>query len=169
MIPAEKLTADKVKTFFFAGKAVFTLRNSNTGNRFTYKVTAPKKQKDPKNPVYFVKVMNGSDNESSYAFAGTIFDKNSYTHSKKSMINSDATSVKVIESFVGFLTKDKVPNGVEVWHEGKCGRCGRRLTVPDSIYTGIGPECAKQIVKEQLDMLELANGKGMEIVSNKAA
>jgi hypothetical protein len=30
----------------------------------------------------------------------------------------------------------------EVWHEGKCGKCGRALT-PSSILTGIGPECSK--------------------------
>jgi hypothetical protein len=28
-------------------------------------------------------------------------------------------------------------------HEGKCGRCGRLLTVPSSIESGIGPECSK--------------------------
>jgi hypothetical protein len=29
-----------------------------------------------------------------------------------------------------------------VWHEGRCGRCGRKLTVPESIESGFGPECA---------------------------
>ena len=27
------------------------------------------------------------------------------------------------------------------WHEGRCGRCGRKLTVPESIEAGYGPEC----------------------------
>lgn len=31
---------------------------------------------------------------------------------------------------------------LQVWHEGRCGRCGRKLTVPSSIETGLGPECA---------------------------
>lgn len=34
---------------------------------------------------------------------------------------------------------------VEVWHEGSCGRCGRKLTVPSSIETGLGPECAELV------------------------
>jgi hypothetical protein len=34
---------------------------------------------------------------------------------------------------------------VEFWHEGKCCRCGRKLTVPASIASGIGPECATKI------------------------
>jgi hypothetical protein len=35
-----------------------------------------------------------------------------------------------------------LPAGVEVWHEGHCMRCGRALTVPESISTGLGPVCA---------------------------
>lgn len=34
---------------------------------------------------------------------------------------------------------------VEVWHEGSCGRCGRKLTVPESIANGLGPECAEKV------------------------
>jgi hypothetical protein len=43
------------------------------------------------------------------------------------------------------LNKLKITNylNFEVWHEGKCGKCGRALTVPSSILTGIGPECSK--------------------------
>jgi len=29
----------------------------------------------------------------------------------------------------------------EFWHEGSCCICGRKLTVPESIANGIGPEC----------------------------
>lgn len=31
---------------------------------------------------------------------------------------------------------------IEFWHEGSCGVCGRKLTVPESVAAGIGPECA---------------------------
>lgn len=34
-----------------------------------------------------------------------------------------------------------IPPSLEVWHEGRCGRCGRALTVPESIASGIGPVC----------------------------
>ena len=39
-------------------------------------------------------------------------------------------------------TKAALPKTVEVWHEGICGRCGRKLTVPESVERGLGPECA---------------------------
>jgi len=34
------------------------------------------------------------------------------------------------------------PPSVQFWHEGRCGRCGRLLSNPDSIQRGLGPECA---------------------------
>jgi hypothetical protein len=41
------------------------------------------------------------------------------------------------------MVQGKTPAEVdlEVWHEGRCGACGRRLTVPESIERGLGPEC----------------------------
>ena len=33
----------------------------------------------------------------------------------------------------------------EFRHEGRCGRCGRALTVPESIDTGFGPHCAAEM------------------------
>jgi hypothetical protein len=30
---------------------------------------------------------------------------------------------------------------MELWHEGRCGKCGRALTVPESIESGLGPVC----------------------------
>ena len=37
------------------------------------------------------------------------------------------------------------PAGFEFWHEGRCARCSRRLTVPESISSGFGPECIKLV------------------------
>ncbi len=34
-----------------------------------------------------------------------------------------------------------MPEQLEVWHEGCCGKCGRKLTDAESIARGIGPEC----------------------------
>ena len=38
---------------------------------------------------------------------------------------------------------------VEIWHEGKCGKCGRPLTVPSSIENGLGPSCLKKLSKQE--------------------
>lgn len=37
-----------------------------------------------------------------------------------------------------------LPSNVEVWHEGSCCFCAKRLTVPASIELGMGPDCAEE-------------------------
>jgi len=40
------------------------------------------------------------------------------------------------------LDRGTFPTNFEFWHEGRCAACARRLTVPESIARGLGPECA---------------------------
>jgi hypothetical protein len=34
---------------------------------------------------------------------------------------------------------------VDFWHDGRCGRCSKGLTVPESVERGLGPECAGRV------------------------
>ena len=43
------------------------------------------------------------------------------------------------------LHHGNLPPALEVWHEGRCGRCGRKLTTPQSVETGFGPVCAQNL------------------------
>ena len=151
-------TIELVRDFIFAGKSTFTLRNANSGNRFTYEVRAPRKQNTNK-PVFFVKVMTGSDNEKSYSFAGTLFGKYKYQHSPKSPLTITTNSLQFFQAFLRFVETGVLPNGVEFWHEGRCGHCGKKLTVPESIRTGFGPLCAPKMWKESKRQLKLTTSK----------
>jgi hypothetical protein len=142
LISSHKLTKETVKDFFFAGKAIVTLRNSNTGNRFTYKITKSKGN----NPVYFINVFTGTENTNKfhYTFIGTVFQQKDFKYSPKSQMPANAKPITIITLFFNFLHNNTLPKDVEVWHEGKCGCCGRSLTVPESLLSGIGPECNKK-------------------------
>lgn len=133
---------DKVEQFLFAGKAIFTIRNNKTMNRFTFRVVKPKRITDD---VYFVSVLTGSDNYSHYSFFGTIKNnKRTFKLSAKAKIDLDSLSVKAWMWFWKRLLSDQdFPPEIEIWHEGICGKCGHRLTVPESISIGLGPTCAK--------------------------
>ena len=133
------LTNDQVSVFVFGGKAIFTLRNNATGNRFTYKLTRKKEIKEGERDVVFVKVLSRPNNTSDYTFLGTIFDRSEYKHSPKSPFGADCQSSKVIGWFVKNMSR--LPEQIEVWHEGRCGICGKRLTDPESISLGFGPKC----------------------------
>lgn len=130
-------TAARAKAFILAGNARFTLVSKKTGTRFTYRVRA-KEGTD----LFFVSLLNGSDNESDYQFLGTIFGGRTYAHGRKSRIGQAAPSAKAMAWALPKLLAGVLPEGVEVHHEGRCGRCGRALTVPESIRLGLGPECA---------------------------
>jgi len=126
-----------IKEFALAGNATFTATSLKTGTRFTYKIRQPK----PESP-HFVKVLTGPDNESSYTFLGTIFDGENYRHGTRSSITPSAPSAVAFAYIWSHL--NELAGKVEIQHAGKCCRCGRKLTVPESIESGIGPECKKK-------------------------
>lgn len=126
--------------FILAGNATFTILNSETGNRFTFKVAQP-----TNNHPHFVRVMTGPDNENNFSFLGTIFDKKNYRHGERSTVNQAAQSAKVFSWAWPQILAHSLPEQIEIHHQGSCGRCGRKLTVPESILSGFGPECIKHI------------------------
>lgn len=127
-----------IKSFVMAGNAIFTIKSIRTGGRFTYRIRLSEDGR-----VYFVSVLTGSDNENGYAYLGIIRD-GQYHRGQKSRISTEATSAKAFEWFFRHL---EAINDTEIkfWHEGRCGRCGRKLTVPESIASGFGPECINHI------------------------
>lgn len=132
---------DAISNYIAAGRARFTLVSKATGSRFTYKVTAPK-DAAPGSCFYFVSVLTGADNEGSYTYAG-ILNARGFKTTPKSKISADAPSVKGFDWLIKSLMLNPANLGaVEFWHDGKCGRCGRALTVPESVASGIGPVCA---------------------------
>lgn len=142
MHPNKFESAAAAKAFVLAGNATITLRSLKTETHLTFRIRQPK-GKD----VHFVSVLTGSDNESNYTFLGTIFPNGTYKQSHKSKIG-DAISAAGFDWFWKAMQHDVLPDTLQVWHEGSCGRCGRKLTVPESIASGIGPECAKKVRPE---------------------
>lgn len=133
--------------YVFGGNSTFTLRNTETGNRYTYKIKkSPYHYEEHHDIPFFVKVLTNPDK---YSFMGTIFftdtGKFVYKHSfTKSSVPQNSQCVRTFVWFLDVLKKNCIPQQVEFWHCGKCCRCGRKLTVPESIVSGIGPECMKK-------------------------
>jgi hypothetical protein len=130
----------ELEQFAMAGKAVFTLVSKRTGARFTFKV---RKYEDK--PVAFVSLLSGPDNTADYQYLGCISAEGlRYFHGKKSRIGTDAPSAKAF-AWTWAHRADPEAASVEVHHEGRCCRCGRALTVPESIESGVGPECRQKM------------------------
>lgn len=130
------------KDFILAGRAVFTVVNPK-GERYTFKVSK-KENEDGRKPVYFVALLTGPNNEADYTYLGMLSPAvGTVILTKASKFKTDSTPVKVAQYFVALIWRGQaIPDGYGVHHEGHCGRCGRALTVPSSILTGLGPDCA---------------------------
>ena len=131
------------KDFITAGRAIFTVE-SKTGERYTYRVSH--KEGDGGWPdAWFVSLLTGPCNEADYTYLGMLDPATGGVRlTKASKYTDDTVPVKVVRWALGLVWADReLPPGYALHHEGRCGRCGRTLTVPESIESGIGPECAK--------------------------
>lgn len=123
------------KRFVFGGKAIFTIVSKATGVRFTFEL-----RKAKNSSAYWVFLFQGRDNTTDYRYIGAFVNE----RYRPKNVNSDAKSHRAIGWFLDKVISGRLPDSLELWHFGKCGVCARRLTVPESIKSGIGPECAKK-------------------------
>lgn len=144
MSHSHDLTAENVLPFMNSPRegrrkgATATIINEATGNRITVRFRKPKGFK-----AVLVDLMTGSDNVSDFTFLGTLRGENVIVSPKTRVAGEKAVlAEKVLNWTIAHAQKDDLRT-VRVLHEGKCGRCGRKLTVPESIDTGLGPECVK--------------------------
>jgi len=137
-----KLSQDAVRDFIFAGKALFTVVNTRTGNRLTFKVTQKTTKEGNKTP-HFVSVMTGTDNLHHYSYIGIIGRGARFRTTRGSRLSDSDMRVKAFSWL--WNRADSLPDFVEVWHHGRCGRCSRVLTMPESIESGLGPICASRM------------------------
>lgn len=127
--------------FMLAGNAYVTFQSRLTDVRYTYRVVRSDHSGSPddRRPTHFVSVLVGPDD---YKYLGAIFQNRAYTQTRGSKISRDAMSAVAFMWVWSKLIAGVNHPQLAVYHEGRCGRCGRRLTTPESIRTGLGPVCA---------------------------
>jgi len=120
--------------FFTGGNSIFTVSN-NTGEHYTYKIRKPK-DKD----VFFVSLLISPE---IFSYIGILdINEMKVKTTSKSKYKDESKPLKVINWAIKQIKENKeIPSGYGIQHEGRCCKCGRRLTNPESIELGIGPEC----------------------------
>lgn len=128
-----------------AGKAFFTVSNGR-GDHYTYKVA--KKENEGQLPIWFVSLLSGPDNGSDYTYVGVLnMATGAVRLTGASRFTLTSTPYRVVDwSLKRLWTDTPLPEGYSIDGEGRCGRCGRRLTHPDGVADngyrlGYGPEC----------------------------
>jgi hypothetical protein len=139
------------KKFISAGNAIFTIDNGK-GEHFTFKVKTPDDALQALD-FGFISLLTGPDNGRDYTYMGTVdFRDGTARETRNSKIGRNDRRERYNKAWrvADWLLKNvwnakAFPEGYTLRHEGRCGRCGRRLTVPESITNGIGPECIKHM------------------------
>ena len=124
----------------------FTLHNEVTGNNRTFRI-----EKNPTNAKFApdtlalgLLVGPENDGESSYKTFAFVNDTDVVTWKKyresKYNVLAQLVAGTLLEN-----PKYNVPPTLKLIHAGRCFRCGRPLTTPQSIETGLGPICAEKL------------------------
>jgi hypothetical protein len=142
--------------FVTAGNATFTIEPApaylagrpECKPHYTYRVSR-KPATERWGETWFVSLLAGQDNTADYAYLGILdATAGAVRLTARSPFGPDACPVKIVSRVLAALWAGNggavEAAGWKVHHEGRCGRCGRALTVPESVESGIGPECARR-------------------------
>lgn len=143
------LDNNKAIEFLLAGKSEFIAVSGRTGYKIKYKITRKESNKKDDNAseyVYFIKTV--VDNQEVYA--GILYYDNKeqifkFSRGQKGKLDIHHINIKSLLYIINNLYRGNSKLNVRIYHMGRCGRCGRALTTPESILTGLGPECAKML------------------------
>lgn len=139
------------KNFILAGRSVFTVECPSGWHgkpHYTFRV-GRKKANGMYPECYFVSLLSGPQNTSDYTYLGKLIPSTgAVVLTEKSRFSDDTLVVKLIRRVVARVWANEAAEiekaGFDVHHEGRCGCCGRPLTTPQSILSGIGPVCAEK-------------------------
>lgn len=143
------------KSFLLAGEATFTIeipeayQVESKQPHYTYRVERVEAS-DRWPEAFFVKVLTGPDNTSDYTYAGKLDPFTGQMNlTARSAFPATSYRVKLLNRVLARIWADDhaayEQYGFQTHHEGCCGRCGRKLTTPESVTRGIGPECWKKV------------------------
>lgn len=149
MCPSVGVAGSIDRAWLLAGNAHFTVAREG-GQHVTFRIV--KKTFDPKvagerPTTYFVWVLAGPDNTADYRYVGIVNPATGEVRlTKQSRYTDDALCVRVVRwALRKVWAESALPEGYAIHHAGRCARCGRLLTTPESIKIGIGPECLGKV------------------------
>lgn len=166
-------------TLFFGGRATITLHNQVAETHLTLKVSQVRDRQDRSKrlPIFYLWVSLLDDGKAGKRFAATFF-QNTLTYKLGRDVTPDSQLGRVVAWIHQVLKDPSLFNRkrVAVMHEGTCCRCGRKLTHPESIEIGFGPECWETVLSQTetkaedfFEPLPATFGPNMHIVNRQTS
>lgn len=131
--------------FLLAGRALFTVTNPK-GDHYVYRVKQVESEwplgSGKKSMAYFVSV-KASGGDRPFRYVGMLNTATGAIKCTGKSVFLPGTKEYDVAVWAcqAVITRKVIPVGYRIEHAGKCGKCGRTLTDPESIERGIGPEC----------------------------
>lgn len=131
---------ENIMEYLLGGKAEFTLAQDESGLskpiQVCYRVVA-----NDTHSCYFIYVRNGKE----YKYQGYFCVKDKVVRKGKKLEDNevDIAALKALAWVISHA--ERLPNLVHIYHNGRCSRCGRKLTDAESLRVGLGPSCRQRI------------------------
>jgi hypothetical protein len=138
-VPAQHETAwsnpKAIMLFIMAGKARVTLTDPATGTACTYMIKKASKRYAHKDRKYFVDLIGENG-------PGGVIDGQDIFRGNHAFQSHPAT--RLFANWFYDISEGH-PSKIPAAHRDCCGKCGRPLTDPESMSSGIGPDCFEKI------------------------
>lgn len=148
---------EDIRRYLLAGSAVFTLVSLKTNQRKTFRVEANE------DGAFFVSLLVGPSNTDDFKYLCFLYPTRDTNADPvpffKLKANRDGWGEEAFRTFDWLLRRLNATRNIkpqffeaenklfntqaEFWHSGRCSKCSRQLTDPESIARGLGPICAE--------------------------
>lgn len=136
---SREIARNTERQFITSGDAIFTIVGKTS--RYTYRATISEPDANGRTCT-FLSLLAGPDNLNDYVYVGLLdTDHGVIKLTRKSRMTADSGPVKALGWVLTRIWRGADIQPARIYHVGRCGRCGRALTVPASIESGFGPEC----------------------------
>ena len=142
---------EQLRALICSRLTMVTLESRRTGQRRTFKVEAiqPHASAGAEAARHVVSWLHGPNNTGDYNRLGIVFDGQQWRHgSTFSRPWDDAIGVDTVTHrawqffWERLVRRGDVASTMAVYVARRCTVCGRWLTVPESVVSGLGPVCA---------------------------
>jgi len=140
----------------------YTVENAETGEHRTFQIKTVQSSPERPNPLAgkrILSLLSGSDNENDYQSFGFVFEASDRLRVavwKRCLTPAFTAYASLFEKLARVLPDEALPESelldlpygskrYNVRLAKRCSRCNRKLTHPDSLVTGIGPECSEKL------------------------
>ncbi len=120
----------------------FTVQNRLTGEHRTFRIRTQKADAKFAPGERVVALMTGSDNETAYTGFGFVTENGINVWNSKRIAGGYTAYAALLWSLAVDSCFSQYAEKYSLTASKKCIRCNRKLTTPESLAAGIGPECA---------------------------